>query len=235
MTERSKQILKESIKDFIETGYPITSGRLYDMGNFGIKPAMIRRELSELDDDGFLNQMHTSGGRYPTKKAYQYLVDEILENDTRSNRYKPKRSENILDNLKLGKQKDVTERLADYLEVLSVVYDPFNNGFYNSGLRDLFNGLDFQEKEEVCSIIEDFELLRRRLESNRWWNRNNCWPQVFIGQSPVTESDNLTVIAQKVSLSGTNGVLLLAIGPRRMDYRKSIRLFKYLQDNINHI
>ena len=69
MEERRKQIFEAAIEDFIETGHPITSGRLYEQYNFGIKPAMIRRELAALDRDKYLIQTHPSWGITPTNQA----------------------------------------------------------------------------------------------------------------------------------------------------------------------
>ncbi|MEA2113612.1 MAG: heat-inducible transcription repressor HrcA, partial [Patescibacteria group bacterium] len=66
MTSRRKLILKISIDDFISNAHLITSGYLYNKYDFGIKPAMIRRELNELDKEKFLYQAHPSGGRVPT-------------------------------------------------------------------------------------------------------------------------------------------------------------------------
>ena len=66
MTDRTAQILEAAIQEFINTGEPVSSGLLYDRYDFGIKPAMIRLELDELEDGGYLEQPHHSAGRVPT-------------------------------------------------------------------------------------------------------------------------------------------------------------------------
>ncbi|MEX2410223.1 MAG: hypothetical protein WD607_02425, partial [Candidatus Paceibacterota bacterium] len=86
MDPRTELILQKCIKDFIDTGRPITSDYLYENYEFGIKPAMIRRELSILDEEGYLEQIHTSGGRFPTNKAYQYFVNKVLEKEEKKQR-----------------------------------------------------------------------------------------------------------------------------------------------------
>ncbi|MEK7465340.1 MAG: hypothetical protein AAB631_01025 [Patescibacteria group bacterium] len=78
MKERTEYILETAVEDFIHTGFPVTSEILYENHVFGIKPAMIRLELSALSDDGFLFQRHPSGGRFPTNKAYQFFVERLL-------------------------------------------------------------------------------------------------------------------------------------------------------------
>ena len=52
MRDRTRTILEAGIMEFIRTGLPITSERLFEEYDFGIKPAMIRCELNALDDDG---------------------------------------------------------------------------------------------------------------------------------------------------------------------------------------
>lgn len=52
MRERTKEILEAGVRQFIKTGLPITSERLFEEYDFGIKPAMIRCELNALDEEG---------------------------------------------------------------------------------------------------------------------------------------------------------------------------------------
>jgi len=42
MRDRTRTILEAGIMEFIRTGLPITSERLFEEYDFGIKPAMIR-------------------------------------------------------------------------------------------------------------------------------------------------------------------------------------------------
>jgi transcriptional regulator of heat shock response len=53
-------------------------------------------------------------------------------------------------------------------------------------------------------------------------------PQVFIGKkSPVTDSDTLSVIGGNYRVGDTT-ISIFAIGPKRMDYKKTIRIFRSL-------
>ncbi|MEF3279791.1 MAG: heat-inducible transcriptional repressor HrcA [Elusimicrobiota bacterium] len=77
--ERKEKILNWLIYRYITTGNPVSSGEIFENGNFSISPASIRNILKELDDEGFLEQVHTSGGRIPTDKAYRLYIDNILK------------------------------------------------------------------------------------------------------------------------------------------------------------
>jgi transcriptional regulator of heat shock response len=53
-------------------------------------------------------------------------------------------------------------------------------------------------------------------------------PQIFIGKkSPLTTSDNLSVVGGNFQIGGET-ISIFAIGPKRMDYKKVIRIFKNL-------
>lgn len=235
MRERAKSILEVGINHFIRTGSPVTSRCLYEKCDFGIKPAMIRNELNKLGALGYFEQCHPSGGRLPTPKAYRFFVDEILSrwdskpigesllNDSLTSRLFDKETESFID------------ELSNRLRVLSVGYELESREMFNSGLGDLFDSLDLGVKRDFLKVIEDFELIHKRLdESREWWFETTSWPQVFVGQSPVTRSKHLSVVADRFDLPNANFLVLL-IGPMRMDYQKTLNFFKVLERSIDVI
>ena len=219
MKDRTREILEIAVRDFIRVGKPITSEYLYELHDFGIKPAMIRWELNELSESGFFYQTHPSGGRYPTNKAYRFFVNELLESDE---------AEGPKHNLFENDMKAMVHGISEYLNGLSVGYDVASDTFYGSGLRELLSHLETSAKEELVNVVKDFELLEERLQKKRdWWEDGDAWPRVFIGESPVTKSEHLSVIVGRYC-DGGRDVLLFSIGPKRMDYQKSVNLFKAL-------
>ena len=77
--ERKDKILNWLIYNYITTGKPVSSKEIFDSNLFNISPASIRSILKDLDDEGYLKQVHTSGGRIPTDKAYRAYIDTILK------------------------------------------------------------------------------------------------------------------------------------------------------------
>ncbi|MBQ7202731.1 MAG: heat-inducible transcription repressor HrcA [Eubacterium sp.] len=63
---------------YIKTGEPLGSKSLCEMLPYPISSATIRNEMALLSSMGYLEQRHTSGGRVPTKAAYRYYVDNLL-------------------------------------------------------------------------------------------------------------------------------------------------------------
>jgi transcriptional regulator of heat shock response len=225
LKDRSHDILEAAMRDFLRTGFPITSERLFERFDFGIKPAMIRWELQDLADSGYFYQTRPSGGRLPTNKAYRFFVDELLDEepgtdaDTRA----------LARELEHGRMKRFIEDVASYLSVFGVGYDAGEDEVYESGLRRLLDHLPVEDKEGLLDVVRDIELLPERLARFRESARmGDAWPRVFIGESPVTKSEHLSVIAGEFG-SGDERFLLMAIGPKRMDYRKSLNLFRELR------
>lgn len=77
--ERRSAILRLIIDYYIRTGEPLGSKTLCDMLAYPISSATIRNEMAALTAMGYLEQRHTSGGRVPTKTAYRYYTENLLE------------------------------------------------------------------------------------------------------------------------------------------------------------
>src|SRR5690242_2022694 len=78
LTDRSFEILEAAIREFITTGDPVSSSLLYKRHNFGIRPAMIRAELSELAERGYLEQPYHSAGRVPSNRGYEFFAERVI-------------------------------------------------------------------------------------------------------------------------------------------------------------
>lgn len=75
--ERKEKILRWVVQQFVENRRPIGSQLLADSALKDISSATIRNIMKDLEEEGYLYQPHTSGGRIPTDKAYRYYVDYL--------------------------------------------------------------------------------------------------------------------------------------------------------------
>ena len=82
LNDRENLILKTTIEDFISSGVPISSQKLYQRYFHSISPATIRNTLAALEKKGLLKHMHTSSGRLPTDSGYRYYVDTLIQENT---------------------------------------------------------------------------------------------------------------------------------------------------------
>ncbi len=78
MDERKIKILQAIIHDYIITGEPVGSRTIAKKYDLGISSATIRNEMSDLEELGFIEQLHTSSGRKPSDKGYRLYVDKMI-------------------------------------------------------------------------------------------------------------------------------------------------------------
>ncbi len=224
MTDRTAQILEAAIQEHINTGEPVSSGLLYDRYEFGIKPAMIRLELDELEDQGYLEQPHHSAGRVPTNSGYEFFAKRMLGMSAPTTAATRQNDLHLL--LKEQAWPDLLNELSAQLGLLSVAADLARESVYKAGLQHLIDHLDWEDQNGIRSVIHDFEEVDDRLP--RAAEKMGIGPQIFIGKkSPVTSSDNLSVVGGNYQI-GDATISIFAIGPKRMDYKKVIRIFKNL-------
>ena len=79
ITDRQRQILKLIVQEYVQRGRPVGSKALTERYALGVSAATIRNEMAELETNGFLQALHTSGGRVPTDLGYRYFVHTLMD------------------------------------------------------------------------------------------------------------------------------------------------------------
>ncbi len=79
LNERSREIFRNIVEAYVETGEPIGSRTLAKRLNMNLSPASIRNTMSDLEELGLLFAPHISAGRLPTEMGLRFFVDGILE------------------------------------------------------------------------------------------------------------------------------------------------------------
>jgi heat-inducible transcriptional repressor len=74
---RHQDILNTIVRAFIDTGEPVGSRTISKRRSQALSPASIRNVMADLVDEGYLSQPHTSAGRVPTAKAFQFYVRSL--------------------------------------------------------------------------------------------------------------------------------------------------------------
>ncbi len=78
--QRERLVLLGLVELYLDTGKPIGSNTLRDNGFSHLSSATIRNYFEKLEEEGFLKQQHSSGGRIPTHLAYQLYATTNLKN-----------------------------------------------------------------------------------------------------------------------------------------------------------
>lgn len=69
--DRERRVLLGLIDYYIQTGKPVGSNTLKETGFEDLSSATIRNYFAHLEEQGYLSQSHSSGGRIPTDLAYR--------------------------------------------------------------------------------------------------------------------------------------------------------------------
>jgi heat-inducible transcriptional repressor len=249
MTSRQEALLVSIIREYTETAGPISSKFLQKMGFFDLSSATIRAEMNELEGLGYLAQLHTSGGRVPTDRAYRYLVDNLID----ESRCKPSAEcrEKIRRTLyKAGDDpreisKTAAQVLSELSENLVIAGVPERADFFKMGLSGLFEFPEFKETERafrLASFFDEFEELFGRLEQEFWGGAmgteedNKEDIKIFIGrENPVRDIRDETVMLARYNLPHNFKGSLTLVGPTRMDYGKNIGLVKFTTEELNKL
>jgi heat-inducible transcriptional repressor len=79
LSPRRQALLLAVVQEFISTAAPVGSHQIVVHHSIGVRGAMVRSMMAELEETGYLSHPHTSAGRVPTDKAYRLYVDRLLE------------------------------------------------------------------------------------------------------------------------------------------------------------
>lgn len=112
MTRRD-EILKLIVEHFIKTAEPVGSKTLQEVYRLNVSSATIRNEMNALEQDGYLEKMHTSSGRVPSEKGYQYYVANLRSGNV------DQAAKNALQTVLSERTKSVEEVIKESCEILS--------------------------------------------------------------------------------------------------------------------
>lgn len=77
--DRSLEVLRAIVSDYIATREPVGSKSLVERHSFGVSAATIRNDMAFLEEEQLIHAPHTSAGRVPTDKGYRVFVDRLSE------------------------------------------------------------------------------------------------------------------------------------------------------------
>ncbi len=238
VTSRQEALLVSIIKEYIGTAEPVSSKFLEKMGFFDLSSATIRAEMNELEGLGYLAQLHTSGGRVPTDRAYRFFVDNLMGDACLEPAPDCKKKIKKALHETSGDPREINKTVAQLLSELSdnlvIAGVPEQADFFKVGLSSLFEFPEFREFEKtfrLTSFFDEFENIFERLE--REFEEDI---KIFIGrENPMRDIRDETVMLAKYNLPHNFRGSLTLVGPTRMDYGKNIGLIRYTTEELNKL
>lgn len=78
LSERKKKILRSVIEMYVQNAEPVGSKAVAQWAQLNVSSATIRNDMADLEEQGYLEQPHTSAGRIPSAKGYRLYVNELM-------------------------------------------------------------------------------------------------------------------------------------------------------------
>lgn len=213
MDPRLQQLLRLVLQEYVASAEPVGSQYLVDRYTLEVSPATVRNWFAELDELGFLEQPHTSGGRIPTEAAFKQFADEIEPKPA------PKRARERLeaaikkvdDERKL---KAIARELADLTGLASIVSMEGSDTFY-TGLSQLLAQPEFRNWQNAIHLTGLLEHLDETLAGLKRISFDE--PLVLLGEDCPFGPACAAIVAKT-----EGGALLGILGPIRMDYQQAM-------------
>ena len=223
ITERQETLLDTIINEHIKTAEPVGSDFLVERYKLEVSSATVRNEMLELDKKGYLEKTHTSSGRVPTERAYEFYVENVEKPVTL-----PKNIQVKLENSMHIEHETVRDRIKELAKAMAHESEEFvlvafqENDFYYTGLSNLFGKPEFSNYKTIWSLssmIDHLDASLSRLYRKELGNETG----IFIGKdNPIDKQ--LSLITAKLNQQGP---LIALLGPMRMKYKTNIGLLEY--------
>jgi transcriptional regulator of heat shock response len=216
LNERQQNLLKLIIESYINEAQPIASGLLAAKIRDKVSPATIRNEMVNLEKDGYIMQPHTSAGRIPTEKAYQFYLQNFVE---------PQGSVKFsvdldLENDRLNIKKLAKELAEESKQAVLVAFTENDN--YYTGISNLFSQPEFQNQSLVINLSSMIDHLDKVI-IDFFENRIEDVEVLIGNNNPI--GCECSALVSHFNYERFAGVLVI-LGPMRMNYNKNLALIR---------
>ncbi len=234
LTTRQIDILKNIVKEYIDSADAVGSETLEKKYDLGVSPATIRNEMAEMVKLGYLSKLHASAGRIPTGKAIKLYINELMKEKELSVAEEVEAKEKIWD---VRARRDTflrqaTKTLAQKTGALAVALTDVGDIYYSgySNILDMPEFYDIDIAKNLLNILDNtsyFDLILTRLEDECSvfleddFGEELLRPYGFIFSRFETRGKHL----------GSIGV----VGPARMQYELVIPIVRYFGHLVHDI
>jgi len=222
LQERQQSILDAVIREYIATARPIASHDLARVLDIGVSPATIRSEFLKMDEQGYLEQPHTSAGRIPTDRGYRFFVDHLLADAELTGRESASLAEAFRVSGPEAFVKGLSRTVARISGTFAAAGLADDGVFYEAGFAELLDEPEFGDtmRARAFGRLADVmdEGIRGLLHD---WDTEGENTRMFIGsENPWRPARDYTMtIACWEHARGFRGFVAM-LGPTRTNYKK---------------
>lgn len=234
LTQRQIEILKQIVKEYIDTANPVGSETLEKKYDLGVSPATIRNEMAEMVKKGYLAKPHTSAGRIPTSKAMKLYVNELMKERDLSVAEEVEAKEKVWDiREKEGEfMRTATKRLAEKTGTLAVAKND-DGSFFCAGYSNILDMPEFYDIDVTKNLLN---LLDNQAYFDTVFGRINEKFAVILGDDLELELFKpYSFVFSKFHTRSNHDGAIGVIGPSRLRYENIVPLVRYYGSLIEEV
>lgn len=224
---REEELLQGLVAEYIRKAEPIASVYLARALAISLSSATIRNALHQLEDEGYIEQPHTSAGRVPTDKGYRFYADRVEAEPVSERRQRRLRAQLKELEREYGRlNRAAAKLLAEVTQAVAVVGQPDTHDIQEAGWEEILDqpeGRQLQAMRELSAwlgSIDDYVDKLAQLAGEA--------AVTYIGkENPLATTPHLSVLVRQVG-AGREKIVLVVVGPRRMPYGQNVGLLNSL-------
>lgn len=234
LTTRQIDILKNIVKEYIDTAVAVGSETLEKKYDLGVSPATIRNEMAEMVKLGYLSKPHSSAGRVPTSKAIKFYINELMKEKDMSVAEEVEAKEKIWD-LRAGRERllrAAVQNLALKTHTLAVAVTD-EGDIYFSGYSNILEMPEFYDIDITKNLLN---ILDNSSYFDRIMGRLGDECAVFLADDFEEEFFRpygfvFSKFHTRANHTGSIGI----IGPTRMQYEFIIPIVRYFGNLLGEV
>jgi heat-inducible transcriptional repressor len=213
-------LLRIIVEEYIKTASPVGSGLVVFKYLPDVSSATIRNYMAELEERDLIFQPHTSSGRVPTTKGYQYYINNfVIGGKSKNKKREGLKALSIEEGVDESPVKSLAKKIADISG--EVVLVSSNSGdVYYTGISNLFRQPEFAHQELVNDMSDVIDNLDELMDGI--FEDIDSSAQIMIGPENPFGEESSAVIARYES--GSDEGVIGILGPNRMNYRENMEL-----------
>lgn len=234
LSTRQIDILKNIVREYIDTAEPVGSETLEKKYDLGVSPATIRNEMADMVRLGYLSKPHSSAGRVPTSKAIKFYINELMKEKDMSVAEEVEAKEKIWDFRARRDQllREATKNLAQKTKSLAVTVTD-EGEIYFAGYSNILEVPEFYDIDITKNLLV---ILDNRSYFDRIMGRLETECSVFL-EDDFEEAlfrPYGFVFSKFITRSNRNGSIGI-IGPTRMQYDSVIPVVRYFGSMLGEV
>ncbi len=234
LTQRQIEILKQIVKEYIDTANPVGSETLEKKYDVGVSPATIRNEMAAMVKKGYLAKPHTSAGRVPTSKAMRLYVNELMKEKELSVAEEVEAKEKIWDvrSRENDFMRTATQRLAEKTGTLAVARNDDGN-FFCSGYSHILEMPEFYDIDVTKNLLS---LLDNQDHFDTIFGSFSEKFAVILGEDlELALFKPYSFVFSKFHTRSNHDGTIGVVGPARLRYEQIVPLVRYYGSLIEEV